>query len=61
MAKVHYAQGRYWDAQGMCARVDLEELTKEEQPTYHLRLLAEAFVIRGTRNLSMCQALTRQS
>lgn len=51
MAKVHYVQGRYWDAQGMCARVGLEELTKEDQPTYHLRLLAEAFVIKGTRNL----------
>lgn len=50
MAKVHYVQGRYWDAQGMCARVGLEELTKEDQPTYHLRLLAEAFVIKGTWN-----------
>lgn len=48
MAKVHYVQGRYRDAQGMCARVGLEELTQDEQPTYHLRLLAEAFVIKGT-------------
>lgn len=48
MAKVHYVQGRYRDAQGMCARVGLEELTRDEQPTYHLRLLAEAFVIKGT-------------
>ncbi|KAF6735251.1 Tetratricopeptide repeat protein 7A [Oryzias melastigma] len=47
MAKVHYAQGRYRDAQGMCARVGLEELTQDDQPTYHLRLLAEAFVIKG--------------
>ncbi|XP_074502996.1 tetratricopeptide repeat protein 7A isoform X1 [Sebastes fasciatus] len=47
MAKVHYVQGRYRDAQGMCARVGLEELTREEQPIYHLRLLAEAFVIKG--------------
>ncbi|KAG7470239.1 tetratricopeptide repeat protein 7A [Solea senegalensis] len=47
MAKVHYVQGRYWDAQGMCARVGLEELTLDDQPTYHLRLLAEAFVIKG--------------
>lgn len=50
MAKVHYVQGRYRDAQGMCARVGLEELTRDDQPTYHLRLLAEAFVIKGTRN-----------
>nr|XP_019947666.1 PREDICTED: tetratricopeptide repeat protein 7A [Paralichthys olivaceus] len=47
MAKVHYVQGRYRDAQGMCARVGLEELTHDDQPTYHLRLLAEAFVIKG--------------
>ncbi|XP_013886913.1 tetratricopeptide repeat protein 7A, partial [Austrofundulus limnaeus] len=46
-AKVHYVQARYRDAQGMCARVGLEELTQEDQPTYHLRLLAEAFVIKG--------------
>ncbi|XP_047459197.1 tetratricopeptide repeat protein 7A [Mugil cephalus] len=47
MAKVHYVQGRYRDAQGMCARVGLEELTQDDQPTYHFRLLAEAFVIKG--------------
>ncbi|XP_072247549.1 tetratricopeptide repeat protein 7A isoform X1 [Leuresthes tenuis] len=47
MAKVHYMQGRYRDAQGMCARVGLEDLTQDDQPTYHLRLLAEAFVIKG--------------
>ncbi|XP_026211503.1 tetratricopeptide repeat protein 7A [Anabas testudineus] len=47
MAKVHYVQGRYRDAQGMCARVGLDELTQEDQPTYHLRLLAEAFVMKG--------------
>lgn len=51
MAKVHYAQGRYRDAQGMCARVGLEELTQDDQPTYHLRLLAEAFVIKGAHCL----------
>lgn len=48
MAKVHFVQGRYRDAQGMCARVGLDELTRDEQPTYHLRLLAEAFVMKGT-------------
>ncbi|XP_078144818.1 tetratricopeptide repeat protein 7A isoform X1 [Centroberyx gerrardi] len=47
MAKVHYVQGRYRDAQGMCARVGIEELTQDDQPTYHLRLLAEAFIIKG--------------
>uniref|UniRef100_A0A8C7PQ26 Tetratricopeptide repeat domain 7A n=1 Tax=Oncorhynchus mykiss TaxID=8022 RepID=A0A8C7PQ26_ONCMY len=47
MAKIHYVQGCYHDAQGMCARVGIDELTGDEQPLYHLRLLAEAFVIKG--------------
>ncbi|CAL8255332.1 unnamed protein product [Lota lota] len=47
MAKVHYVHGRYRDAQGMCARVSIEELTQSDQPIYHLRLLAEAFAIKG--------------
>ncbi|XP_048863245.1 tetratricopeptide repeat protein 7A isoform X1 [Brienomyrus brachyistius] len=47
MAKVHYAQGRYRDAQGMCAKAVIDHLTQDEQPVYHLRLLAEAFVIKG--------------
>uniref|UniRef100_A0AAR2K848 Tetratricopeptide repeat protein 7 N-terminal domain-containing protein n=1 Tax=Pygocentrus nattereri TaxID=42514 RepID=A0AAR2K848_PYGNA len=47
LAKVHYVQGRYRDAQGMCARAGIEEFTRDEQPIYHLRLLAEAFVIKG--------------
>ncbi|CAB1343469.1 unnamed protein product [Coregonus sp. 'balchen'] len=47
MAKIHYVQGDYRDAQGMCARVGIDELTGDEQPIYHLRLLAEAFVIKG--------------
>ncbi|XP_035387318.1 tetratricopeptide repeat protein 7A isoform X2 [Electrophorus electricus] len=47
LAKVHYAQGHYRDAQGMCVRAGIEEFTQDEQPLYHLRLLAEAFVIKG--------------
>ncbi|KAI4888635.1 hypothetical protein NFI96_027073, partial [Prochilodus magdalenae] len=47
LAKVHYVQGCYRDAQGMCARAGIEEFTRDEQPVYHLRLLAEAFVIKG--------------
>uniref|UniRef100_A0A3B3QGP1 Tetratricopeptide repeat domain 7A n=1 Tax=Paramormyrops kingsleyae TaxID=1676925 RepID=A0A3B3QGP1_9TELE len=46
MAKVHYAQGRYRDAQGMCAKAVIDHLTQDEQPVYHLRLLAEVFVIK---------------
>ncbi|TSK42145.1 Tetratricopeptide repeat protein 7A [Bagarius yarrelli] len=47
LAKVHYAQGHYRDAQGMCARAGIEEFARDEKPLYHLRLLAEAFVIKG--------------
>ncbi|KAG5831340.1 hypothetical protein ANANG_G00302730 [Anguilla anguilla] len=47
MAKLQYVQGRYRDAQGMCARAVLDDLTRDEQPLYHLRLLAEACVIKG--------------
>lgn len=47
LAKVHYVQGRFRDAQGMCARAGIEDFTRDEQPVYHLRLLAEAFVIKG--------------
>ncbi|KAJ8359733.1 hypothetical protein SKAU_G00162580 [Synaphobranchus kaupii] len=47
MAKLHYVQGRYRDAQGMCARAGIDDLARNEQPLYNLRLLAEAFVIKG--------------
>lgn len=53
LAKVHYVQGHYRDAQGMCARAGIEEFTRDEQPIYHLRLLAEAFVIKGTNHSEM--------
>ncbi|KAJ8248298.1 hypothetical protein GJAV_G00240520 [Gymnothorax javanicus] len=47
MAKLQYIEGRYRDAQGMCARAGLDDFTRDGQPVYHLRLLAEAFVIKG--------------
>ncbi|XP_066552512.1 tetratricopeptide repeat protein 7A [Amia ocellicauda] len=47
LAKLHYVQGRYRDAQGMCARAGTEELASDGQPLYQVRLLAEAFVIKG--------------
>lgn len=53
LAKVHYAQGHYRDAQGMCARAGIEEFTQDDKPLYHLRLLAEAFVIKGMNRLEM--------
>uniref|UniRef100_A0A3Q1G5Z1 Tetratricopeptide repeat domain 7A n=1 Tax=Acanthochromis polyacanthus TaxID=80966 RepID=A0A3Q1G5Z1_9TELE len=59
MAKVHYVQGRYRDAQGMCARVGLEELTQDDQPIYHFRLLAEAFVIKLSLDHQTVSAVSR--
>lgn len=47
LAKVHYVQGRYRDAQGMCARAGVDDFTHQDQPVYQLRMLAEAFVIKG--------------
>uniref|UniRef100_A0A8C2JFC3 Tetratricopeptide repeat domain 7A n=1 Tax=Cyprinus carpio TaxID=7962 RepID=A0A8C2JFC3_CYPCA len=47
LAKVHYVQGRYRDAQGMCARAGVDDFTRHEKPVYQLRMLAEAFVIKG--------------
>ncbi|MBN3320272.1 TTC7A protein, partial [Atractosteus spatula] len=47
LAKLYYVQGCYRDAQGMCDRVGFEDMAMEEQPLYHIRLLAEAFVIKG--------------
>ncbi|XDV50739.1 hypothetical protein PO909_019754 [Leuciscus waleckii] len=46
LAKVHYVQGRYRDAQGMCARAGVDDFSRHEQPVYQLRMLAEAFVIK---------------
>lgn len=61
LAKVHYAQGHYRDAQGMCARAGIDEFTRDEQPLYHLRLLAEAFVIKGTSCLEMMLGFVQKS
>ncbi|TRY88729.1 hypothetical protein DNTS_029667 [Danionella cerebrum] len=47
LAKVHYVQGCYRDAQGMCARAGVDDFSQNEQPVYQLRMLAEAFVIKG--------------
>uniref|UniRef100_A0A672QC62 Tetratricopeptide repeat domain 7A n=1 Tax=Sinocyclocheilus grahami TaxID=75366 RepID=A0A672QC62_SINGR len=47
LAKVHYVQGHYRDAQGMCARAGVDDFSRHEKPVYQLRMLAEAFVIKG--------------
>lgn len=50
---MHYVQGRYRDAQGMCARAGVDDFTRHEQPVYQLRMLAEAFVIKGMNSLEV--------
>ncbi|KTG37597.1 hypothetical protein cypCar_00011221 [Cyprinus carpio] len=42
-----HLEGRYRDAQGMCARAGVDDFTRHERPVYQLRMLAEAFVIKG--------------
>ncbi|XP_060610401.2 tetratricopeptide repeat protein 7A [Anolis sagrei] len=47
LAKLHYVEGSYRDALSMYARAGLEDLPVEKKPLYMLRLLTEAFVIKG--------------
>lgn len=61
LAKVHYTQGHFRDAQGMCARAGIEEFTQDEQPLYRLRLLAEAFVIKGTSCLEIMLSVVQKT
>lgn len=50
LAKLHYAEGSYRDALSMYARAGLEDVAVEKTPLYMLRLLTEAFVIKGNRS-----------
>ncbi|XP_042332162.1 tetratricopeptide repeat protein 7A isoform X2 [Sceloporus undulatus] len=47
LAKLHYVEGSYKDALSMYARAGLEDIVVEKKPLYMLRLLTEAFVIKG--------------
>uniref|UniRef100_A0A8D0DZ59 Tetratricopeptide repeat protein 7A n=1 Tax=Salvator merianae TaxID=96440 RepID=A0A8D0DZ59_SALMN len=47
LAKLHYIEGSYRDAASMYARAGLDDIVVEKKPLYMLRLLAEAFVIKG--------------
>ncbi|XP_070788441.1 tetratricopeptide repeat protein 7A [Pituophis catenifer annectens] len=47
LAKLHYIEGCYRETLSMYARAGLEDLVIEKKPLYKLRLLTEAFVIKG--------------
>ncbi|XP_062980034.1 tetratricopeptide repeat protein 7A [Elgaria multicarinata webbii] len=47
LAKLHYVEGSYRDAVSMYTRAGLDDIIVEKKPLYMLRLLTEAFVIKG--------------
>ncbi|KAJ6666979.1 hypothetical protein lerEdw1_018981 [Lerista edwardsae] len=47
LAKLHYIEGSYRDAISLYAKAGLEDILVEKKPLYMLRLLTEAFVIKG--------------
>ncbi|KAG8123170.1 putative Tetratricopeptide repeat protein [Naja naja] len=47
LAKLHYIEGCYRETLSLYARAGLEGLVIEKKPLYKLRLLTEAFVIKG--------------
>lgn len=49
LGKLHYVEGSYRDAVSMYARAGLDDMSIENEPLYLLRLVTEAFVIKGNR------------
>ncbi|XP_037662914.1 tetratricopeptide repeat protein 7A isoform X2 [Choloepus didactylus] len=47
LGKLHYMEGWYRDAVSMYARAGIEDMSMENKPLYQMRLLSEAFVIKG--------------
>lgn len=47
LGKLHYVEGSYRDAVSMYARAGIDDISVEDKPLYQMRLLAEAFVIKG--------------
>ncbi|NWW01236.1 TTC7A protein, partial [Oreocharis arfaki] len=47
LGKLHYVEGCYRDAISMYAKAGLDDLSTKDEPLYMLRLVAEAFVIKG--------------
>ncbi|XP_027239784.1 tetratricopeptide repeat protein 7A isoform X3 [Cricetulus griseus] len=47
LGKLHFVEGSYRDAISMYARARIDDIPLENKPLYQMRLLAEAFVIKG--------------
>uniref|UniRef100_A0A8C9DKD9 Tetratricopeptide repeat protein 7A n=1 Tax=Prolemur simus TaxID=1328070 RepID=A0A8C9DKD9_PROSS len=47
LGKLHYVEGSYRDAISMYARAGIDDMSLENKPLYQMRLLSEAFVIKG--------------
>lgn len=47
LGKLHYMEGSYRDAISMYARAGIDDMSVGSKPLYRMRLLAEAFVIKG--------------
>ena len=47
LGKLHYVEGSYRDAISMYARAGIDDMSVGTKPLYQMRLLAEAFVVKG--------------
>ncbi|XP_069464526.1 tetratricopeptide repeat protein 7A [Ambystoma mexicanum] len=47
LGKLHYVEGSYRDASSMYARAGLDDMSVDAEPLYQMRLVTEAFVIKG--------------
>ncbi|NWI26603.1 TTC7A protein, partial [Sula dactylatra] len=47
LGKLHYVEGSYRDAISMYARAGIDDISTKDEPLYMLRLVTEAFVIKG--------------
>ncbi|XP_062065380.1 tetratricopeptide repeat protein 7A isoform X3 [Lepus europaeus] len=57
LGKLHYVEGSYRDAISMYARAGIDGMSMEHKPLYQMRLLSEAFVIKGSPCCSLSPAL----
>ncbi|XP_006524265.1 tetratricopeptide repeat protein 7A isoform X3 [Mus musculus] len=55
LGKLHYVEGSYRDAVSMYARAGIDDISVENKPLYQMRLLSEAFVIKGLSPTSLAQ------
>uniref|UniRef100_H3ANW1 Tetratricopeptide repeat domain 7A n=1 Tax=Latimeria chalumnae TaxID=7897 RepID=H3ANW1_LATCH len=47
LAKLHFVEGSYRDALSMYVRAGVDDTSIEDEPLYQMRLVAEAYVIKG--------------